>query len=120
MPEPILTPIRSASRRRAVYIFNTCIPDRLDSRSHAIMDENVHSTRILGGKIMRNIKILNFSGYLGSKCGSIEAGNTGNTRVSRENIVPCIGNGVTDRRNDAQPGDDYPALGQSDSNLRLL
>src|SRR4051812_1538233 len=105
---------------RTVHIFNTRIPDRLDSRSHAIMDENVHSARILGGKITGNIKIFNFSGYLGSKCGSIEAGNTGNNRVSSENIVPRIGNGVTDRRNDTQPGDDYPTLGQSDSNLRLL
>ena len=69
---------------------------------------------------MGNVKVLDFSSYPGRKRGRIETGYFVYAGFSGENIGPCIWNVVTDRRNHAQSGDDYPTLGQDVSDWDVL
>src|SRR6185437_9243686 len=105
---------------RTGYIPDTRILNRLDRCSHAIMDKDIHATRVLGRKIVRDIEILDLPGYLRRKCGRIETCNSGRARFSCDYIGPRIRNGVTDRRNNPHTGYDYPTLGQSDSEWGCL
>lgn len=69
---------------------------------------------------MGSVKSLDFSSYPRRKRGRIETGYFVYAGLSGENIGPRIWNGVTDRRNHAQSGDDYPTLGQDVSDWDVL
>jgi len=79
------------------------------------MNKAIHATRILGGKELRDIKILHFAGDLRSHCTGIETGDFGYAGFPRDNVLPGSGNPDPDRGNDPQSGNDNSAFRQTDS-----
>ena len=113
MPEPILTPMRSAF---ASVDLEAGIPDRLDAGGHAVMDEGIHAARLLRRQIGGDVEILHLAGDLAVKADGIEAGDRGRCRILPATMLSQASATVLPTgRDDAQPGDDDSATGQGDS-----
>ena len=82
------------------------IADRLDARSHAVMDEHIHAARFLGGQIGGDVESLHLAGNARSEVTRIEAGDRTNATLAGDQVFPGLGNSIADRRNHAETGDD--------------
>ncbi len=81
MPEPILTPMRSAFSAVTV---EAGIPERLDARRHAVMDEDIHAAGFLGRQVGRNVETLDLAGNARLEGGSVETGDRTNAALAGE------------------------------------
>jgi len=86
--------------------FQAAVAPRLHARRHAVMDEAVHLLGFLGGHVLRDVEILDFTRDLGVESRGIETSDTPDARTPVDDIVPCAVNIAADWRNNTQTGND--------------
>ena len=92
--------------------FETRVADRLDAGGHAELDEDIHAARFLGVEILLNVEILHLACHVrGERCG-IETGNPGDSGATGNQVIPGFRDGIADRGDDTQAGDDNATFGQ--------
>src|SRR5450631_1465632 len=79
------------------------------------MDESVHAARILGGKVLRDIKIFHFAGNLSCHRTGIKMSDIGNAGFPRDNVLTDRWNPYPDWGDDPQSGNDKSAFREIDS-----
>ena len=52
-----------------------CVADGFNTSRNTVMDEKIHTTRILGRNVLGDIKIADFASNLHREAGSIKTGN---------------------------------------------
>ena len=78
------------------------------------MNERIHMARLFGGNVLLQIETLHFAGDMAGnrpvRRFRVKARDAGDTGLARQCIGPSLVTVVTDRADDPDPGDDYPAL----------
>ena len=94
------------------------VSDRLDASRHAVLHEEVHAPRFLGGHVLRDVEIGNAPGDRARETRRVEAGDRADAALACERTGPAALDGVAERRDHAETGDDDASLAQG-INLRL-
>ena len=100
------------------------ITKRLHSRCNAVMNERIHMARLFGGNVLLQIETLHFAGDMAGNRPvwrfRVKAGDASDARFASQGAGPSLIAVVADRADNPDPGDDYPALVWSESQLPLL
>ena len=100
----------------------TAVPERLDARGNAEMNEEVHVPGFLGWHVVFDREILDFPGDMARNrqflIGRIEAIDAADARFPGERRRPRRLDAVPERAHDTQTRDHYPALIPSETHLR--
>ncbi len=107
MPEPTITPMRSAV---GFGDFQAAVAQGLHPGSQAVMDEGIHLAGFLGRDIGADVEVLDFAGDVRGDGRGIETGDAADARTSVDDIVPSGGQVVADRRHDTKASDDDSSL----------
>ncbi len=78
----------------------------LDAGGHAEMDEGIHVAAFLAGQVVLDDEVLHFARETGRKLRCVELGDVGDARLARQGCFPRVGNGIADRGDATQAGDD--------------
>ena len=88
----------------------TAVFPRLDSRREPEMDEGIHVARVLRREVSRDVEFLHFAGDAAGKRRGVKARDRADSRFAGDQIAPGILHVVTDRADDAEPGNGDSAL----------
>ena len=83
-----------------------CVAHGLNGGGQTVVDERIHVAGVLGREIVLDLETLHFAREPAGKGGRIKLGDVGNAGAPRKHVAPGFPDGVTDRADEAEPGDD--------------